>query len=228
MTDGPMPSDHLRGCPEHGVVDKTEDGERWCPCCELGTESRPSAVSDVQFDGTDRRWNIGQDTMKGLLPALEKDAEREGVGPVYVAVAEITRNHLPAGYTPQERWWNVVVAETGNTSREVIKHVADAKEITEKIQGGGEYLEASEPAHALLNGEQWDPVLAPYCPTVSYTRADSETLHIKMSGFRSDSAYKNARRDIGKIAEGSDLFVRTINAGGSHEGAKVEVSTSDD
>ncbi len=228
MTDGPIPSNHLRRCPDHGVVNITEDGDRWCPCCELDVEARPSAVTDVSFTGTDRRRNITRDLMADLLRALQQDAERADVGPVYVAVAETTKEDLPAGYTHQERWWNVAVVETGNTSREVFKYRDDAHEAIQHIRDGGGYLEPSEPAHGLLDPGEWDPVVSPYCSEVKYTRVDSDTLHIQMTGFPSDNAYSEARRQIGVITDRSDLFVRTISAGGRFEDAKVEVSASDE
>lgn len=230
MSNGPISKDHLRACSDHGVVAPRghEDwtGER-CPVCETDAEARPGAVSDVEFTDLDMRWQIEPDTMVDLLSALATDAERQDIGPVYVAVAEITERQVrnAAGYTVQERWFNVAVAETGNSTREIIKHNSDAMDAIETIQNGEHYLEPVEPSPGALEPNAWAGVVDPYATDVEYERVDETTLHIHMEGIPSDSAYSTARREIGHIAESDGLNVRTVEAGGRLEPATVEVST---
>lgn len=224
---GPIANSHLRACPEHGVIAPLRedlDGKRHCPICETGAEARPDAATDIQFNQTDLRWQINPDTLVELLDALEQDTNREGVGPYYVAVAELERSELAAGYTEQERWWNVVIAETGNTTREVFKHDSDAREAIEHINSGGEWLEAQTATHDHLNADPWKGVPEYYARDVDYERVDDDTLHIHMSGFASDNQYSEARREIGRIARAVNLSVRTVEAGGKWSDATIEVS----
>lgn len=102
-----IPKDHLRACPEHGVVAERVDD---CPCCATGVEARPDAY-DKGVDQLDLRWQIEPETMKELLRLMEPYLDDEGKGPMWVTVAELPKSELAAGYTEQERWINVVQYE---------------------------------------------------------------------------------------------------------------------
>lgn len=227
VTEYPIPRDHVMACSDHGVVTSRDYG---CPCCEHDVEARPGAVQDVEFTQTDLRWQINPSTMDELLPALTEDAEREGVGPVFVAVAEIPRSELAYGYTEQERWFNVAVVETGNRSRKLFKDDHDAMGVVTTIQSGGEYLEAAdepEPTHDDVKAQNWKGVVEIHCGHVEYEQVDASTLHIHMSRFPSDNAYKKARKELGYLADANGVNIQTLEAGGRFQKGTVEVSVDD-
>lgn len=225
MSEGPIYRNHLRACHEHAVVRPEGDDGALCPVCETDAEARPGAVDDIEFSDLDLRWQIAPDTMVELLDALLEDAEREGVGPVYVAVAEISKQEVrhAAGYTDQERWWNVAVVETGTNSREVIRRQQDAREAIDAIREGDGYLEAAEVDHGHLKPQAWGGIADIYCREVEYEQVDETTLRIHMDRFPSDSAYSQARSEIGDVCDMVGLGVRTIQAGGQFSEGVVEV-----
>jgi len=95
-----IPKQHLRACPDHGVV--AEQGND-CPCCLTGIEARPNEY-DSGVDQLDLRWQIEPETMAELLPLLEEYLEDRDEGPLWVSVAELPKRLLASGYTEQERW----------------------------------------------------------------------------------------------------------------------------
>lgn len=226
MSDSPIPRDHLRACAEHGVVSPNDTSGGDCPCCATGVEPRPNAVADKKFNHMDLRWQINPGTMTDLLPLLVMDAERVGAGPVYVAVAEISVEQVrgAAGWTDQERWWNVAVVETGNGARKVIKHEEDAQEIIEEISETGGYLGPETVNKHQLTPKAWDGVPDIYAKDIDYEQPDDSTLLIHMDGFPSDNAYSEARQEIGQLAEGANLNVTTVEAGGKFSSATIKVS----
>lgn len=219
-----IPTDHLRACTDHHVVAPPLEGG--CPACQTGVEAQPAAVRNEKFTTLDMRWAIEGETMVKLLPLLEHDAAEQGIGPVYVSVAEISLNDVrsAAGYTDQERWFNVAVAETGENTRTIVKHESDALEAIETIEEENHYLEpADTPEQEQLNPEAWYGVVDPYCD-VEYERVDEKTLRFHIANFPSDSAYKKARREIGQIAKSCNFTVKTVEAGGRWEDGIVDVS----
>lgn len=223
VTDSPVKGMDVIACREHWVMDVKEKGGVVCPVCETDAVADPTAVSDVSFSPEERRWNIGLSEMVDLIKHLTTDAEAAGVGPVSVAVAEITKSEVPAGYNHAERFWNVVVVETGPHSRELIRTSSVAQEAIQAIQEGDGYLEASEADRTALEPDCWGGVADIYCRDVEYERVDSDTLRMTMDGFPSDSAYSDARREIGHIARSRELSVRTVDAGGRWSEGVIEV-----
>lgn len=228
MTDSPIGTDHLLACGQHGVV---KDHDAGCPCCEVGVEARPAALSDASFGEMDVRWQVEPETMHDLLRALQRDAVDQDLGPVYVAVGEVPEQTIRgmAGYTVQERWFNVAVTEVGPGSVDVVKREQDAQNAIATIADDYNYLEPQEPAEQLLRPDEWEAVVAAYPIDVSFTRSDDgTTLTMEASGFRSDSMYSKFRREIGTVATNAHLDVRTIEAGGRFDDAVVEVSIPGD
>lgn len=218
-----IPSDHLRACAEHGVVAPDYDGTRRCPVCETDVEARPDAVADTEFIDTDMRLQVEPDTMAELLPLLAEDAGIQAIGPVYVAVAELSVSEVrnAAGWTEQERFFNVAVAELGHGEREIIAREGDARDAIDTIKAGEDYLEPATVSDDALEPENWKGAVEPYAGSVEYARVDDDTLHVEMSGFPSDSAYSDARRELGVLADMRNVSIRTVDAGGRFEDATV-------
>lgn len=127
-----IPEDHIRACPEHRVVVESSDD---CPCCATGVEARPEAY-DGEVKQTDIRWHIEPDTMKEVLRLMEPYLDDNDQGPMWVTVAELPKRQLPAGYTVQERWFNVIQYEWGSKVKTMV-HESDAKETIETLRENG-------------------------------------------------------------------------------------------
>lgn len=127
-----IPKDHLRACPEHGVVAERGDD---CPCCATGVEARPNAY-DEGINQLDLRWQIEPDTMKELLRLMEPYLDDNDQGPIWVTVAELPKSELAAGYTEQERWFNVVQYRWGSRLKTQSRQ-SNAKETIETLRENG-------------------------------------------------------------------------------------------
>jgi hypothetical protein len=218
-----IPKDNLRACREHEVVAPHETG---CPVCQTDAEAAPKAASDRSFGDTDLRRRIEPQTLIDAIPRLIEDAERAGEGPVQVAVGEVSMETVrgAAGYTDQERWFNVIVIQVGNVSQQTLVREEQVEEALAAIEAGEGFVESPPDAAASLNDETGlKAVVAPYVSAVECDRVDETTLHVTIE-TPSDNAYKQARRELGVIAKRSDLSIRTLNAGGRWEQGKIELS----
>ena len=126
-----IPRDHLRACHEHGVV---AERNAPCPCCQTNIEARPGGFNGYT-SSEDLRWHIEPDTMLELLPLVEEFVDDEGLE-AWVAVAELDKKQLPAGYTQQERWYNVVCI-SGTVSVKYLMHDSQARETIENLRDAG-------------------------------------------------------------------------------------------
>lgn len=99
-----IPEGHLRSCHEHGVVSERGDD---CPCCIHGIEARPDGFED-SVKPSKLRWQVEPETMLEVIPLMEEYLDDMDQGPMWVSVATVPKTHLPAGYTVQERWFNVL------------------------------------------------------------------------------------------------------------------------
>jgi hypothetical protein len=218
-----IPKNHLRACHEHEVVAPNGAG---CPVCQTDAEAAPTAASDNSFGDIDLRRRIEPQTLIDAIPRLIEDAERAGEGPVQVAVGEVSMETVrnAAGYTDQERWFNVIVVQVGNVSQQTLVRQEQVEEALAAIESGEGFVESPPDAAASLNDEAGlKAVVAPYVSDVEVERVDETTLHVTIE-TPSDNAYKQARRELGRSAAGLDLSVRTLNAGGRWEKGKIELS----
>lgn len=221
-----IPSNHLRACPEHGVVAPTgRSGSSRCPCCETDTEARPKAVSGESFGQMDLRWQVEPDTMIELLPLLKQNAVDADV---YVSVAEIPEEELAAGYTKQEKWFNVAVVEYSSTSRQIIRHDTQAQEAIGKIKSGVGYIERPEYKYDRLDPEEWKAIIAPYISSwedVEFER-DDNILTVTVN-TPTDRAYTDLRREMGMVADNADVKIHTVEAGGRWSEGVIRLEVED-
>lgn len=133
-----IPKDHLRACPEHGVVAERGDD---CPCCSIGVEARPEAY-DKPVGQLDLRWQVEPDTMKELLRLMEPYLDDNDQGPMWLTVAELPESELAAGYTKQERCFNVIQYQWGSFVKTVCRQ-SDAEDTIETLRENG-YGEEAE------------------------------------------------------------------------------------
>lgn len=225
-----IPSEHLRACPDHRLV---HDREHACPGCTVGAIAKPDAVSDEHITDLHLRQQIESDTFERLMPLLEEEADRVD-GEAYVAVAEMDAGDSggafieeAAGYTAQERWFNVAVIEYGKTQRDVIKRDHKAREAIEKLEGGEPYVEVPEYEGDRLDGDEWAAIVAPRVYKYSYGRVDDDTLAI-LIGSPGESVYQKARRSLTHYGEQIDATVRTVEKREDWRGnveALIEVTT---
>lgn len=218
-----IPKDHLHACPEHGVIAHKHD----CPVCVTEAITDPKAVREENFGQIDLRWQVEPDTMLDLLPLLIEDAERAGEGPVKVAVAQISKSELAAGYTEQERWFNVPVVEVGNNSQMVIRHNGDAQEVIETLENGGEYVEAPEYDIDRLAPDYWLDIIEMFVgdanKDVDVEHPDDETIRFTVD-VNNEVRHRQVYQELKSHAEIYDMSVYTRNAGGIFEDSVIEVS----
>lgn len=127
-----IPTDHLRACPEHGVVAETSDE---CPCCETSVEARPDAY-DSTVSQLDLRWQIEPDVLIELIRVMRPYLAEKDQGPMWVTVAELPETDLAAGYTVQEKWFNVLQYEWGSMQKTICQN-EDAKETIATLRENG-------------------------------------------------------------------------------------------
>lgn len=131
-----IPSDHLRACPEHRLV---SDRESPCPACETGVEARPDYFMEHEDHPVDVRhlqWQIKTDSMPVLLSLMNEYLEDKGWEGPWVSVAELDKERMPAGWTEQERWFNVVQYET-STMLKTIMNETSASETVRALRDAG-------------------------------------------------------------------------------------------
>lgn len=206
-----IPSNNLRACPDHRLV---ADRDHACPACAGGSEPRPDAVSGHEFTTTDLREQIDSETLQRLMGLLEDEAERID-GEAYVAVAEVDSGTSAgayiegaAGYTEQERWFNVAVIEAWNRRR-VIARNQTATNTIETLEDGEPLIEEPEYNFDRLDPDEWKPVVAPHIYKFASGRVDDETLAIVI-GSPKPTYYKHARKQMSSCAETLQCSVRTI------------------
>lgn len=115
-----IPADHLRACPDHRLVAQHDEE---CPACATGIEARPDEFEENQqhpVKPLDLRWKIESDTMIELIPLITEYIEDQGADPPWVSVAELDETEMPAGYTRQERWFNVIRFASGATIKTIM------------------------------------------------------------------------------------------------------------
>lgn len=170
---------------------------------------------------------------KVTMGRIEKDAERVDEGPIYVAVAEADAGDgggsfmgTAAGYTMQERWFNVAVAEYGNNQRKIIKHNSTAKDVIEIIESGDQWLESPDHGEWRLDPDEWMTVIYPYIreeDDVEFERVDEDTLRIIIDVVN-ESIHEDLRREMGIMCDRVDLSIYTRNKGNRFEESIIEVS----
>lgn len=130
-----IPRDHLRACPDHRLVD---DRDHACPACTTGVEARPDEFMEESRppEPLDLQWHIEGETMQELLPLMETYLDDRDQGPLWVSVAELPEDLLPAGYTRQERWFNVVRYRWGARVKTMM-HDESARETIETLRDEG-------------------------------------------------------------------------------------------
>ena len=132
MSPEGIPEDHLRSCPDHNVV---SDRDEECPCCVTGVEARPEdVITDVK--PIDLRWKIEPETMVEAIELIQEYLDDVGEGPLWIAVARLKRGYLPAGYTEQERWFNVLKYEFGSMEKTLVRQ-DNAEETIETLRENG-------------------------------------------------------------------------------------------
>lgn len=127
-----IPKQHLRACPKHRVVAERGDD---CPCCITGIESRPDAY-DNPISQLDLRWQVEPETMVELIPLMEEYLEDKNQGPMWVTVAELPKSELAAGYTKQERWFNILQYRWGSFVKTICRE-SEASETIETLRKNG-------------------------------------------------------------------------------------------
>lgn len=128
-----LPRENIQACKTHGVV-TSDRGE--CPCCETGVESRAEEFIGEKTTPEDLRWQIEHETLVELLPVMVNYLEERGQGPLWVAVAELDRDVLPAGYNPPERWFNVIRYRFGSWEKTIMAN-ANAEETLQTLRDEG-------------------------------------------------------------------------------------------
>lgn len=213
-----IPEDNLRACSEHGVV--KDNG--YCPSCELSVEARPSAVSGESFGQVDLRWQIENDVMDELVSLLQRELEDQDL---FISVAEVGEGDLAAGYTRQEKWFNVVVIAYSTNSREIISRNQNAMEVIEDIKNGDYEVPEEEDSHWLLEPSQWKGVLGPYVrdfeEDVEFEEEES-VLIMRVNVFDED-IHSELRREVGLVCSDYGASVSTVNAGSAIEDSVIKI-----
>lgn len=209
-----IPDDHLRACGEHGLV---SHHDHKCPACATEIEARPNAVRNESFNDLHMRRNPTESQLHDLTPMLEEEADRVG-GEAYIAVAEASGGHdgggaymgNAAGYTMQERWFNVAAIEYGNSQREVFKDRDQTEDAIETLRAGDQLVEVPEYEFDRVAPKRWEGIGVFHLYKMDARRVDDHTTAI-LIGAPSGNRYSKARRDLGRAAENWDLDIRTVS-----------------
>lgn len=209
-----IPDNHLRACPDHRLVSTTD---HTCPACATGIEARPDAVRTVSFTDLHMRRNPTEEQLRELAPLLEEEADRVD-GAAYVAVAEASGGEEgggafmgnAAGYTMQERWFNVAVIEYGHSQREVFKDRIETEDAIETLREGEPLVEVPEYDYDRLDTERWAGIALPFVYKIDRRRVDRETMAV-LIGSPGSTPYSKARRELGRVARDWDLDIRTVS-----------------
>lgn len=216
---GLIDADHLRSCREHRIV-----SEEWCPVCATGAEA--GGTYDGSVNQQDRRWAPPEEKVRNYLPEIIESAEEAG-GSVTVSIAELSRRELPAGYTPQERWFNVIeIRNTDGVVEEAIKSGRELEDAAERIEAGEIDLSAPDYDH-LLDPEEWRMVFRMNAYEVEFERVEETRLRAT-AGVNSSSKHSKLRREVGTVAERMGLSVHTRNAGDTFEDSVIDIYTDHD
>lgn len=210
-----IPKNHLRACSEHRLVD---DRDHTCPACVTGIEARPDAVADVHFTDLHMRQQPRDDQLHELAPLLEAEADRVEGGAAYIAVAEASGGDEgggafmgnAAGYTMQERWFNVAVIEYGHSQRETFMDTTSTGDAIETLKAGDPLVEVPEYEFDRLDPEQWIGPGSFHLYKQDARRVDDERLAV-LIGAPNESRYKKARKELGLVADNWDLKIRTVS-----------------
>ncbi|MFC6770300.1 hypothetical protein ACFQDD_01960 [Halorubrum pallidum] len=212
-------SKHLRSCTEHRVV-----SEGWCPVCE--TDAEPVGEYDGSVNQMDRRMAPDEEVVQDHLPGVVEAAEAAG-GSVAVAVAMLPVKRLPAGYTRQERWFNVFeIRDPAGRVAKTLKSRSELKNATEQIESGAINLSAPDYDH-LFDPDEWRPVFSMKAREVEFERVEEKRLRATAS-VPSEHAHSQLRREVGTVAENEGLSVHTRNAGNRFERTVLDIYIQDD
>ena len=198
-----IPQNHLRACQEHQVV-LTDNGD--CPVCNTNATARPTAYKDTPSHIT-LRWKIEDETLLSALNKLCENTSDEV--DIFVSTAEIPREKLPAGYTPQERWFNIVGYVIHNEPT-FIKTQTEAKELLDSLNTPDSPF--TDTRQNELDPDKWRGIAEPYCTDVQIEQLDASTLEFTLDS-PSDDLYSQARKELGVIARSEDLNITTKQAG---------------
>ncbi|RLM68588.1 hypothetical protein [Halorubrum sp. Atlit-26R] len=212
-------ANHLRACREHRVV-----SEEWCPVC--ATDAEADGTYDGSVGHIDRRRAPPEDQLRDHLSEIVEAAQDVG-GRVTISVAELDKKELPAGYTPQERWFNVVeIRNTDGMVEETIKSGKDLENTAEQIEAGEIDLSAPDYDH-LLDPEEWRLVFRANAYEVEFERVEETRLRAT-AGVNSSSKHSKLRKEVGTVAERMGLSVHTRNAGDTFEDSVIDIYTDHD
>lgn len=209
-----IPSNHLRACPDHRLVDAKDHR---CPACVTDIDARPDAVSDESFAPIHMRRRADDDLLHELAPLLEAEAERVD-GEAYIAVGEVSGGEdgggafmgNAAGYTMQERWINVAVIEYGNSQRAVYKDSPQVEDALETLRAGDPLVETPEYDFDRLDPDIWAGVGAYHLYKCDFRRVDADRLAV-LIGAPNGSRYSKARKELSRAADDYDLDIRTVS-----------------
>jgi len=212
-------ADHLRSCRKHRIV-----SEEWCPVC--ATDAEAGGTYDGSVNQNDRRWVLSEERVRNYLPEIVEAAQEAG-GSVTISVAELSRRELPAGYTPQERWFNVVeLRNAGDMVKEIIKSGSDLEDAAELIESGEIDLSAPDYEH-LLDPEEWRFVFRANAYEVELERVEETRLRATAK-VNSSGKHSKLRKEVGTVAERMGLSVHTKNAGNRSEDSVIDIYTDHD
>lgn len=112
------PSDDLVVCSEH-CIKKSREG--LCPACETGVSVRHDEHPGNRLTEVEFRNRITHETMVRLLRLMQPYLRDKDMGPLWLTVMGWPEDEqLPAGYTPPERYQNILVYDWGTYRKAVI------------------------------------------------------------------------------------------------------------
>lgn len=185
-------------------------------------EARPEAF-DGSLSATDLQWKVEGDTMLELVEAIQFDAQKhDDVGDPFIAVAELSKSRLPAGWTRQERWFNVLGYRCGHRIEWVTKD-REAREAIEAVESGEGFIQPPEKDFDPLSPSEWSSIVGQYVEDYEFER-EEDVLRLTAGPFASDSLYREMRRELGYVVRETTVFdIQTIDAGGRFEECVVEI-----
>lgn len=192
--------------------------------CE--TDAEAAGEYDGSVTHVDRRMSPTEEQVRDHLPGIVEAAEAAG-GSVAVAVAMLSQKRLPAGYTRQERWFNVFeIRDPVGRVAKTVKSRSELKNATEQIESGAINLSAPDYDH-LLDPDEWRPVFSMKAREVEFERVEETRLRATAS-VPSEHAHSQLRREVGSVAENEGLSVHTRNAGDRFERTVLDIYIQDE
>lgn len=132
----PPRRDHLRACEVHGTIGGGAGGSGLCPACATDVDIEVRRDDVLRAKPLDLQWAVESETLVELIPLVLEYLEDRGEGPAWLAMAEVRKRMLPAGYTEQERWFNVLRYRFGSMDKTIMRE-ENARETIETLRGEG-------------------------------------------------------------------------------------------